>query len=162
VERLPDSSTPAHAPSESGERVVVRGEQAASSLTGTTEALAEPPPIAVDASQPNVLNSLLAMPVEQPVRALPMSQGVSNGYLVHRVSPVYPSQARELRMQGAVRLDAIISEQGTIESVKLVEGQPVLARAAIDAIKQWRYKPYELNGKPVKIATTITVHFKLP
>ena len=163
VDRIPESSMRARVPSVSGsEPLAVQRETPASVLTGTTEAPIEPPPIAAGGSQPDVLNRLLTTPVQEPGLALPISQGVSNGYLVHRVSPVYPPQARELRMQGAVRVDAIISEQGTIESVKVVKGAPVLARAAVEAIRQWRYKPYELNGKPVKIATTITVQFKLP
>lgn len=161
VERIPLPVKPGTATSGS-EPLAVQREQPAATGTGTTEAAIEPPPIAAESSQADVLRGLLSVPAQEPGHAFPMSQGVSNGYLVHRVSPVYPPQARQLRMQGAVRLDAVISEQGTIESLKVVEGPPVLARAAIDAIKQWRYKPYELNGKPVKIATTITVQFKLP
>jgi protein TonB len=67
-----------------------------------------------------------------------------------------------MRVQGAVILDATIGKDGSIVNVKQVSGEPVLVRAAVDAVKQWKYKPYYLNGEPVEITTQITVNFRLP
>ena len=81
---------------------------------------------------------------------------------MHRVEPVYPAQARLLRLEGTVILAATVIEDGTVREVKVVEGSPVLAEAAMDAVKRWRYKPFELDGKPVKNEIGISVEFKLP
>jgi len=67
-----------------------------------------------------------------------------------------------MRLQGAVLLQAIIGKDGSITSVKALGGDSILARAATDAVKQWKYKPYYLNGEPVEIQTQIAVNFKLP
>lgn len=107
-----------------------------------------------------VLNSTgPALPkMEQKVR---VSQGVSEGLLVHKVTPQYPEAARQARMQGAVVLQAQIDKEGRIVGVTVLQGPPLLAAAAVEAVKQWRYKPYNLNGQPVGIETTITVNFRL-
>jgi len=98
----------------------------------------------------------------QPAQAIKVSQGVAQGLLVKSAAPVYPPQARQMHMQGAVELTASISKDGNITSIKVVHGETMLARAAVDAVKQWKYKPYLLNGQPVEIQTQITVNFKLP
>ena len=67
-----------------------------------------------------------------------------------------------MRLQGAVELLASIGKDGSITSVKVISGDSVLAHAAIDAVKQWKYKPYYLNDQPVAIQTQVTVKFKLP
>ncbi len=95
-------------------------------------------------------------------KASPVSQGVSGGQLVHRVEPVYPAQARLLRLEGTVILAATVMEDGTVRDVKVVDGSPELAFAAVDAVKHWRYKPFELDGKPVKNEIGISIGFKLP
>ncbi len=104
-------------------------------------------------------------PVAVPKVAVPtrvrVSQGVTEGLLIHKVQPTYPPLARQARIQGQVILTAVISKGGTIEGLKLVQGHPMLAPAAIDAVKQWRYKPYILNGEPVEVETQITVNFTL-
>jgi protein TonB len=81
--------------------------------------------------------------------------------LVHKVQPAYPALARSARIQGVVVLEAMISKQGTIENLRLLSGHPMLAPAAIDAVRQWRYRPYILNGEPVEVETQITVNFAL-
>jgi protein TonB len=81
--------------------------------------------------------------------------------LVHRVEPTYPQIARTARISGSVVLTAVIAKDGQIENLTLVSGHPMLAPAAIDAVKQWRYRPYLLNGEPVEVETTITVMFQL-
>ncbi len=93
---------------------------------------------------------------------LNVSQGVSRGLLVKKTAPVYPASAMQMRIEGVVELVATISKSGDISAVKVTSGNPQLARAAVDAVKQWKYKPYLLNGEPVEIQTQITVNFKLP
>ena len=93
---------------------------------------------------------------------LHVSQGVSRGLLVKEVQPAYPASARQMRIEGAVELLATISKNGDISAVKILDGNTQLAHAAVDAVKQWKYKPYLLNGEPVEIQTQVTVKFKLP
>lgn len=104
-------------------------------------------------------------PVAVPRVATPqrvrVSQGVSQGLLIRKVQPNYPPLARQARIQGNVVLQAEISKDGSIENLRLVSGHPMLAPAAIEAVKQWRYKPYFLNGEPVEVETQVTVIFSL-
>ena len=104
-------------------------------------------------------------PVAVPKVATPqrvrVSQGVSAGLLVRRVQPNYPPLARQARIQGTVVLHAVISKDGSIEGLTLVSGHPMLAPAAIEAVKQWKYKPYLLNGEPVEVDTEVFVNFTL-
>jgi periplasmic protein TonB len=104
-------------------------------------------------------------PVAVPKVATPqrvrVSQGVTQGLRIRYVQPMYPPLARQARIQGAVVLQAEISKSGEIENLRLVSGHPMLAPAAIEAVKQWRYKPYYLNGEPVEVETQITVNFSL-
>lgn len=90
-----------------------------------------------------------------------VSQGVSEGLLVHQVKPNYPPLARQARIQGSVVLQAVIGKDGSIQNLRLVSGHPMLAPSAIDAVKQWKYRPYFLNGEPVEVDTQITVNFTL-
>jgi len=86
---------------------------------------------------------------------------MSEGDLIYKVLPVYPALARAARIQGAVELQAVISKQGTIENLRALHGHPMLVRAAADAVRQWRYRPYVLNNEPVEVETKITVNFSL-
>ncbi len=104
----------------------------------------------------------VAMPKVAAPQTLKVSQGVTEGLLIRKVPPSYPRQAIQMHVQGAVLLQAMIDKQGRISSVKILKGDPILARAAVDAVSQWRYKPYFLDGQPVDIQTQITVNFKLP
>jgi TonB family protein len=90
-----------------------------------------------------------------------VSKEVSKGLLVYRVQPDYPPEARQAGIQGTVVLRAVISKDGSIAGLSLLSGHPLLARAAIDAVKQWKYKPYVLNGDPVEMDTEILVNFQL-
>lgn len=83
------------------------------------------------------------------------------GSLIRRVQPVYPPLARSARIQGAVVLFAVISKSGTITNLRAVSGHPMLIPAAIEAVEQWRYRPYILNNEPVEVETQITVNFVL-
>jgi protein TonB len=96
--------------------------------------------------------------VSSPLR---ISEGVAQGFLVHQVKPLYPPLARQARIQGAVLLQAIIGKDGSIENLRLVSGHPMLAPAAIEAVRQWWYRPYTLNREPVEVQTEITVNFVL-
>ena len=93
---------------------------------------------------------------------LMVSQGVSGGVLERKVQPIYPAQARSMRLQGTVVLQVVIDEVGEVRNLKTVSGEAVLAQAAIDAVHQWRYQPYRLNGQPIKMPVQITVNFTLP
>jgi protein TonB len=86
---------------------------------------------------------------------------MSEGDLIRKVQPSYPPLARAARIQGTVLLQALISKQGTIEHLQLISGHPMLVQAAMDAVRQWRYRPYVLNGEPVEVETQITVNFSL-
>jgi periplasmic protein TonB len=86
---------------------------------------------------------------------------ISEGDLVHKIQPVYPPIARRARIEGRVLLEAVISEEGRIEKLHVVSGQPMLVQAAIEAVSQWRYRPYLLNNEPVEVETQITVNFTL-
>jgi protein TonB len=93
---------------------------------------------------------------------LHVSQGVSTGLLIKKVAPSYPSNALRMHVEGDVDLVATISKEGNISSIKVNSGDPQLTKAAVDAVKQWKYKPYLLNGEPVEIQTQVTIKFKLP
>jgi len=112
-----------------------------------------------------VLGSVISTPTAVPKVATPtrirVSQGVSQGLLIHQVKPSYPALARQARIQGTVVLQAVIGKDGNIQNLKVVSGHPMLAPAALEAVKQWKYKPYYLNGEPVEVDTTINVNFTL-
>ena len=124
----------------------------------------EPPSISAGSMNQSALNNngVVSAKDSLPGHSEPVPEGVTGGQLLHRVEPVYPAQARLLRLEGTVILAAVIMEDGTVGDVNVVEGSAVLAQSAVDAVKHWRYKPYELDGKPVKKETRISVDFKLP
>lgn len=103
----------------------------------------------------------VAMPKVATPQRVRVSQGVSQGLLVRKVNPTYPPLARQARIQGTVILRAVISKDGSIENLQLVSGHPMLAPAAIEAVKQWKYRPYLLNGEPVEVDTEVQVNFTL-
>lgn len=115
------------------------------------------------------MNTLLASnirPVAPPAaniqtRPTRVSIGVTEGMLIHRVTPLYPTIARNARIQGPVVLHAIIGRDGTIQNLQVVSGPPLLIQAALDAVQRWRYRPYLLNNEPVEVETQITVNFTL-
>jgi TonB family protein len=107
----------------------------------------------------DVVDSALSVQANLPVMA---SQGVSGGSLERKVQPIYPTQARSTGLQGPVVLQFVIDEVGEVQNLRTVSGDAVLARAAIDAVRQWHYQPYRLNGQPVKMPIQITVRFALP
>jgi periplasmic protein TonB len=90
-----------------------------------------------------------------------VSSGVMQGMLIDKVIPTYPAIARVTRTSGAVVLQATISRTGTIENLRVTSGPAMLRQAALDAVKQWRYRPYMLNGQPVEVETAVEVDFTL-
>jgi len=112
---------------------------------------------AIDAS----LRPPVAMPAPPPTMRQFRTSSMLQGSLVHRVEPVYPPMARIARVQGAVILEAVISRTGRIENLRLLSGHPLLVPAAIEAVSQWRYRPYVLNGEAIEVETQITVNFIL-
>jgi periplasmic protein TonB len=113
-----------------------------------------------------ILTELIGAPVHATIKpphvsSLRVSQGVSQGMLIARVEPKYPDLARIARIQGDVVLAATIGRDGRIENLHVVSGHPMLARAAVDAVSQWRYRPYMLGREAVEVETQITVRFTL-
>jgi periplasmic protein TonB len=108
-------------------------------------------------------------PVESPhftqppseKRPVKVSGGVMQAQLISRVEPRYPVLGVQIHLQGTVHLHAIISRDGRITSLEVVSGHPLLVQAALDAVRQWRYRPTLLDGQPVEVETTITVEFRL-
>jgi protein TonB len=96
----------------------------------------------------------------QPMRVR-VSQGVTQGMVISKAQPVYPADAKAARIQGTVVISAIIGKDGSVQTMRLVSGHPMLAPAAMDAVKQWKYRPYILNGTPVEVETQMTVNFML-
>jgi protein TonB len=90
-----------------------------------------------------------------------ISSGVAAGLLIQKVVPQYPPLGKAMRLEGTVVLQAIISKSGTIENLRVVGGPTMLQQAALEAVKQWRYRPYMLDGEPVEVETTINVIFSL-
>ena len=92
---------------------------------------------------------------------LRVSSGVAQGQLTHQVTPQYPVTARQQRVEGTVVLQAVIGKDGSVQKLSVVSGPSMLTKAAMEAVKQWRYRPFALNGEPVEADTQINVNFKL-
>ena len=128
--------------------------------TGTMGAV----PIGVFSSAPNTASSvpvLAKSPEPAPVKRMRIASRVAEANLIHDVPPQYPPEAGRARIEGAVVLLALIDKDGTVKDVRVESGLPILAQAAIDAVKQWRYKPYLIDGAPVEVDSRITINFKL-
>jgi len=119
---------------------------------------------------PNIpTNNTVADLLRETPRAVPraeapkvrVSSGVAQGLLIHQVKPQYPTLALQARIQGTVVLQATIGKDGTVQDLRVLSGHPLLTGAAIDAVKQWRYRPYYLNDEPAPVDTQINVNFTL-
>ena len=114
-----------------------------------------------------VMSSTRSVPVPAktfdpaPVKRIRVASRVAEANLIHDVAPTYPPEAGRTRIEGTVVLLAVIGKDGSVQDVQVESGVPLLAQAAIDAVKQWRYKPYLLNGEPVEVASRITINFTL-
>jgi periplasmic protein TonB len=102
-------------------------------------------------------------PPPKPVQSGPVRIGgnVMQAKAIDRTQPVYPAIARAAHVQGTVVLHAIIAKDGTVQQLQLVSGPPLLVNSAMDAVRQWRYQPTQLNGEAVEVDTTIQVVFTL-
>lgn len=121
------------------------------------------PATVASASENNLSSIVSSGPSSVPKLSpstLKISQGVSEGLLLKRIEPKYPRGALLAHAQGAVQIEATINKEGFVKNTKVLKGDPVLARAALEAVSQWRYKPYYLDGMPVEIQTQITVNFR--
>ncbi len=96
---------------------------------------------------------------EKPKGPTRVSAGVVAGLILSKTTPVYPPIAKAAHVSGTVVLHALISKTGTIDNLTVVSGPEMLRAAALDAVRQWRYKPYLLNGEPTEVDTTVTVNF---
>jgi protein TonB len=115
-------------------------------------------------TKPDLLNAIAhsatALPAAPSTQRI--SQGVSDGLLLKRVTPIYPQQALQMHTQGKVALQATIAKDGSVRNIRVVSGPGLLARAASDAVRQWKYKPYTLNGEPIEVQTEININFAPP
>jgi TonB family protein len=121
----------------------------------------DPLHLVVNSTDGAKLGGVIATSAVLPHLTVPVSQGVSGGTLERKVQPVYPSQAMSLHLQGSVVLQATIAEDGSVQDLRVIHGHPTLAKAAMDAVQQWRYRPYLLNGEPTRMLTQITVTFEI-
>jgi len=109
------------------------------------------------------LNGVLSPVGASPVLATAKSStGISGGIVERQVKPIYPREALRLKRAGDVVLQAVIKKDGNVGDLKVVRGDSMLARAAMDAVTKWRYQPYQLNGQPIQRTTEITIVFRLP
>jgi len=106
-------------------------------------------------------NSTAIIPRIEPVKRIRISQGVTQGMVIRKIEPSYPKLALSARVTGVVLVKAVINREGAITELQVVSGHPILVPAAIEAVKQWRYRPYLLNGDPVEVETYITVTFQI-
>jgi len=113
------------------------------------------------------LSSTHSMPViakapePAPAKRIRVAAKVVEANLVHDVPPQYPPEAGRARIEGTVVLMALIGRDGIVQDVRVESGLPILAQAAIDAVRQWRYKPYMIDGEPVEVDSRITINFTL-
>ncbi len=100
-------------------------------------------------------------PKQEAPKRIRVGGQVQQAKLLSQPKPQYPPLAKQARIQGVVRLEAIISKQGMIDQLRVVSGHPLLVQSALDAVRQWRYQPTYLNNEPVEVSTTIDVNFTL-
>jgi len=131
--------------------------------------LPEPPPVVTGGSSapavamrlPDAVGAPQARPQAPPPQQIKVGGAVQLANLIRRVTPVYPEMARKARVQGTVRFSAVVGKGGTIQDLKLIGGPSLLVQAAVDAVRQWVYRPTLLNGEPVEVVTQIEVNFSL-
>jgi protein TonB len=121
-----------------------------------------PPGDKTNAAMQRLLRTVTPDPIPAPAPKAPIKiSNLDPGFLIHRVHPIYPHSAIITRTEGTVVLAALIDTSGHITQLRAVSGHPLLIPAAIDAVRQWRYKPYMLNGSPVEVETQVSIIFTL-
>jgi protein TonB len=101
-----------------------------------------------------------ARPDEKPKRVTVPGKEMSQR-LTYKVNPVYPEEAKKNKIQGTVKMTAVVATDGTIQQLRVDEGHPLLVKAAVDAVRQWKYEPLLVNGEPVEVVTAVYVIFQL-
>ena len=156
---------PRYNPTSTGVRAPVnKTQEAPPPLVGTTGGVAGGVPGGVLSE---MLKSAPSVPVlakssvPAPVKRIRIGSRVAEANLIHDVAPQYPPEAGRARIEGTVVLMAVIGKDGTVKDVRIENGLPILAQAAIDAVKQWRYRPYMIDGEPVEVDSRITINFTL-
>lgn len=120
-----------------------------------------PPDVSAVTEPEAGMGGLISSTTSLPTLSAPVSQGVIPGKLEHMVQPVYPMWARQRHVEGSVVLRVLIGKDGLVQQVDVVQGDPELAHAAVEAVRQWRYKPYQLNNEAVATTKDVTLNFKL-
>ncbi len=122
------------------------------------------PPSVVSGMPENAdrLANIISAPASLPGLEIRISQGVTPANIIRQVAPIYPPEALRWRLEGSVTVEASVAEDGTVRTVKVLRGQPMLAAAAVAAVRQWRYTTSLLDGKPTAVEREITINFKLP
>ena len=153
-----------------GKAVEVETTVKASFKTTTSYSLVDsPPPQGVVGDSPGGIKpgqiGSVATEEPRPQASVPLriraSSGVAGQLIKKKVAPLYPEEARQQRVQGTVLLHVLIDKEGNVEQVDLISGHPLLAPAAIEAVRQWKYTPYLLNQQPVALDTQVEVNFAL-
>jgi TonB family protein len=111
---------------------------------------------------PDAIQQAAARQDDGSATPAPISPPSANSYLLQRVEPEYPEAARQQHIQGPVVLNVLVGRSGAVRELTVISGDPLLAKAATDAVRQWRFNPHLLKGKAVEFETRITVNFALP
>jgi TonB family protein len=156
VETLTGTGTPNDAGSLKLPLAIENHSQGSSSGSDIDSNQAPSLPLTANSTTPE---GLLVVSATMPKLSPSISQGVTGGSLDHRVNPIYPPEALAMKLEGEVVLAAVITKSGQVRDLKLVKGSPILGRAAMDAVKQWHYQPYRLNGQPLESQTEIRIRF---
>lgn len=119
----------------------------------------EPPPEGIVGDAPGGLPPGAIGSITGDEGGVRVSERVMRAFRNHKIDPIYPPLARQARIEGIVILSVQINQSGDVERATLISGHPMLAPAAIEAIKQWKYRPYLLNGEPVNVGTTVSLNF---
>ncbi len=161
--RIPDQTPvildpPTQSPVSTGPYVpgaIYDGRAAGTGILPSAASIAPPPPVA-KATAPEPVRT--AAPPAERIR---VGSGVQEAKIITKVIPVYPALARQARVSGTVELLGVIARDGTVQHLQVISGHPLLTRAAVDAVRQWIYRPTLLNGNPVEVVSPIQVRFIL-
>jgi TonB family protein len=130
--------------------------------SSVSQAAVEPPAVVADMPKNSEqLAGIVSAPAQLPGIEVRVSEGVTRANIVRQITPVYPPQAVSAGVEGAVALEAIVGEDGVVRDVKVISGHPLLVASAVAAVRQWRYAPTLLDGKPTSMVRKITLNFKL-
>ncbi len=153
------TTAPAHAAASATTHAVPEAASVPAGALSSSTSTAKPTPSVAANSASIPAAAVATAPLPQPMNVSPE---ISQALLLKKTQPAYPPNALPSHLEGAVKLSATISPAGDVSAVKVISGDPLLAPAAVDAVKQWKYKPYVLSGTPIAIQTPVTVNFKAP